>query len=370
VALLSPVKDHVTHKTIKIKPQGNEKLHAMERKKSLQKLKKGPSLISRKESVGQFPSFEEFEDTKPSDHLNQNPKLDEFEVHVTKLNFDDIANYTGTEYQFIEDGLGDGAPKGTFNTALKVENRLKNRYTNVLPFDNNRVPIGENNEYINASWIHGEIPNTQKKYIATQGPLEHTISDFWRMVWETNSSVIVMLTNIYENERIKCSEYWPSEDSLSVEDRWSINLIEESKNEKLDKIFIRKFAIIDGIKNETKQVTQLHYTGWPDHGVPNTPEDFMLLAELSQQYNKSRGPIVTHCSAGIGRTGTYCVIQNIMQKINYEQKNNPNTPVKINVVRSLLKVREQRLGMVQTKDQYDFLYHAVLAGLKQQNMLR
>jgi len=163
VALLSPVKDHVTHKTIKIKPQGNEKLHAMERKKSLQKLKKGPSLISRKESVGQFPSFEEFEDTKPSDHLNQNPKLDEFEVHVTKLNFDDIANYTGTEYQFIEDGLGDGAPKGTFNTALKVENRLKNRYTNVLPFDNNRVPIGENNEYINASWIHGEIPNTQKK---------------------------------------------------------------------------------------------------------------------------------------------------------------------------------------------------------------
>nr|DBA14996.1 TPA: hypothetical protein GDO54_004263 [Pyxicephalus adspersus] len=247
-----------------------------------------------------------------------------------------------------------GNPQGSFDVANRDENREKNRYPNILPYDHSRLVLTPIegcvcSDYINASYIDGY--KEKNKFIAAQGPKQDTVNDFWRMVWEQKSATIVMLTNLKERKEDKCYQYWPDQGCwiygnirVSVED--VIVLVDYT---------IRKFCIQpvhDGCK-APRLVTQLHFTSWPDFGVPFTPIGMLKFLKKVKSVNPAHaGPIVVHCSAGVGRTGTFIVIDAIIDMMNEEKK--------VDVFHFVLKIRSQRPQMVQTDMQYSFIYQALL----------
>ncbi|XP_019358542.1 PREDICTED: receptor-type tyrosine-protein phosphatase epsilon isoform X2 [Gavialis gangeticus] len=244
--------------------------------------------------------------------------------------------------------------QGTFEMANKEENREKNRYPNILPYDHSRVILTQMDsvaasDYINASYIDGY--KEKNKFIAAQGPKQETVNDFWRMIWEQKSATIVMLTNLKERKEDKCYQYWPDQGCwtygnirVSVED--CIVLVDYT---------IRKFCIQslhDGCK-APRLVTQLHFTSWPDFGVPFTPIGMLKFLKKVKTLNPSHGgPIVVHCSAGVGRTGTFIVIDAIIDMMHSEQR--------VDVFEFVARIRNQRPQMVQTEMQYSFIYQALL----------
>ncbi|XP_038265796.1 receptor-type tyrosine-protein phosphatase epsilon isoform X1 [Dermochelys coriacea] len=245
--------------------------------------------------------------------------------------------------------------QGTFETANKEENREKNRYPNILPYDHSRVILTQidgvqSSDYINASYIDGY--KEKNKFIAAQGPKQETVNDFWRMIWEQKSAIIVMLTNLKERKEDKCYQYWPDQGCwsygnirVSVED--SIVLVDYT---------IRKFCIQSQLHDGSKVprfVTQLHFTSWPDFGVPFTPIGMLKFLKKVKALNPSHaGPIVVHCSAGVGRTGTFIVIDAILDMMHAEQR--------VDVFEFVARIRNQRPQMVQTDMQYSFIYQALL----------
>ncbi|XP_072485162.1 receptor-type tyrosine-protein phosphatase epsilon isoform X2 [Notamacropus eugenii] len=250
--------------------------------------------------------------------------------------------------------LPSGHVQGTFEMANKEENREKNRYPNILPNDHSRVILSQVDgipcsDYINASYIDGY--KEKNKFIAAQGPKQETVNEFWRMVWEQKSATIVMLTNLKERTEEKCHQYWPDQGCwiygnirVSVED--CIVLVDYT---------IRKFCIQslhDGCK-APRLVTQLHFTSWPDFGVPFTPIGMLKFLKKVKTLNPSHaGPITVHCSAGVGRTGTFIVIDAIIDMMHAEQK--------VDVFEFVSRIRNQRPQMVQTDMQYTFIYQALL----------
>uniref|UniRef100_A0A7N4PFC8 Receptor-type tyrosine-protein phosphatase epsilon n=1 Tax=Sarcophilus harrisii TaxID=9305 RepID=A0A7N4PFC8_SARHA len=204
-------------------------------------------------------------------------------------------------------------------------------------------------DYINASYIDGY--KEKNKFIAAQGPKQETVNDFWRMIWEQKSATIVMLTNLKERKEEKCHQYWPDQGCwmygnirVSVED--CIVLVDYT---------IRKFCIQslhDGCK-APRLVTQLHFTSWPDFGVPFTPIGMLKFLKKVKTLNPSHaGPITVHCSAGVGRSGTFIVIDAIIDMMHAEQK--------VDVFEFVSRIRNQRPQMVQTDMQYTFIYQALL----------
>ncbi|XP_051838674.1 receptor-type tyrosine-protein phosphatase epsilon isoform X2 [Antechinus flavipes] len=250
--------------------------------------------------------------------------------------------------------LPSGHTQGTFEMANKEENREKNRYPNILPNDHSRVILSQVDgipcsDYINASYIDGY--KEKNKFIAAQGPKQETVNDFWRMIWEQKSATIVMLTNLKERKEEKCHQYWPDQGCwmygnirVSVED--CIVLVDYT---------IRKFCIQslhDGCK-APRLVTQLHFTSWPDFGVPFTPIGMLKFLKKVKTLNPSHaGPITVHCSAGVGRSGTFIVIDAIIDMMHAEQK--------VDVFEFVSRIRNQRPQMVQTDMQYTFIYQALL----------
>ncbi|XP_056651077.1 receptor-type tyrosine-protein phosphatase epsilon isoform X2 [Monodelphis domestica] len=250
--------------------------------------------------------------------------------------------------------LPSGHVQGAFETANKEENREKNRYPNILPNDHSRVILSQVDgvpcsDYINASYIDGY--KEKNKFIAAQGPKQETVNDFWRMIWEQKSATIVMLTNLKERKEEKCHQYWPDQGCwtygnirVSVED--CIVLVDYT---------VRKFCIQslhDGGK-APRLVTQLHFTSWPDFGVPFTPIGMLKFLKKVKTLNPSHaGPVIVHCSAGVGRTGTFIVIDAIIDMMHSEQK--------VDVFEFVSRIRNQRPQMVQTDMQYTFIYQALL----------
>ncbi|OCT71600.1 receptor-type tyrosine-protein phosphatase epsilon isoform X1 [Xenopus laevis] len=250
--------------------------------------------------------------------------------------------------------LQPGNLHGTHEAANKEENKEKNRYPNILPYDQSRVILLPADgipcsDYINASYIDGY--KERNKFIAAQGPKQDTLNDFWRMIWEQKSATIVMLTNLKERKEDKCYQYWPDQGCwiygnirVSVED--VVVLVDYT---------IRKFCIQpvhDGCK-APRLITQLHFTSWPDFGVPFTPIGMLKFLKKVKFLNPVHaGPIVVHCSAGVGRTGTFMVIDAVIDMMNEEKK--------VNVFDFVLKIRNQRPQMVQTDMQYSFIYQALL----------
>ncbi|KAB0797154.1 hypothetical protein PPYR_08148 [Photinus pyralis] len=257
---------------------------------------------------------------------------------------------------------------------IKAENRNKNRYKNILPFDHTRVklkdadPAVAGTDYINANYIKwddtysgNDLPNdpSGKMYIATQGCLPSTVDDFWKMVWQENCRVIVMTTKEIERGKNKCARYWPEPNTSKDFGKMSIKNVAESSTAHYT---LREF--LAKLNKVERKVFQYHFQAWPDHGVPSDPGCVLnFLHEVNKRQeslaqelptDQPPGAILVHCSAGIGRTGTFIVIDMILDQI---KKN--GFDCEIDIQRTIQMVRSQRSGMVQTEAQYKFVYLAV-----------
>ncbi|EGD72786.1 hypothetical protein PTSG_04513 [Salpingoeca rosetta] len=238
-------------------------------------------------------------------------------------------------------------------SAARVNVR-KNRYGDIVAYDHTRVTVDAamneaNSDYINANFISGY--KRPRAYIACQGPLPNTARDFWQMVWEQDSALIVMVACLVEKNRPKCFKYWPSrQDGVQVFGQVQVSLTAESVGRDFTR---REFKLKNDEK--TRRVTQLQMTSWPDHGAPSNPAAFLNLHSTFNgmlRRHRSRGPAVIHCSAGVGRSGTF-----ICMDILYEMALDGKEPLNIRHVIS--RLREQRNFMVQSVDQFRFLYSAV-----------
>ncbi|XP_037640145.1 tyrosine-protein phosphatase non-receptor type 6 isoform X2 [Sebastes umbrosus] len=245
----------------------------------------------------------------------------------------------------------------------RPENKSKNRYKNILPFDDTRVILQDTDpdvvgsDYINGNYVRNNLweSGDQKVYIACQGCLATTINDFWQMVWQENTRVIVMTTREVEKGRNKCVPYWP--DLQTSKELGPYLVTNNSEREAADyKIRVLEIAPVDKPKL-SRTIWHYQYMSWPDHGVPQEPGG--VLSFLSQVNSKQAdfpdaGPMVIHCSAGIGRTGTIVVIDMILETID-----TIGLDVDLDVPKYIQMVREQRSGMVQTEAQYKFIYLSV-----------
>ncbi|CAK6442309.1 unnamed protein product [Pipistrellus nathusii] len=245
--------------------------------------------------------------------------------------------------------------KLTIKEARKSFNQNKNRYVDILPYDDNRVVLSEVNgdassNYINASYIDGY--KEPRKYIAAQGPREETVDDFWRMIWEQKATVIVMVTRCEEGNRNKCAQYWPS--GVDSAREYGDVLVRVTDHKTCPDYVIQKFSITH--KREKiagREVTHIQFTSWPDHGVPEDPH---LLLKLRRRVNAFSnffsGPILVHCSAGVGRTGTYIGIDAMLEGLEAENR--------VDVYGYVVKLRRQRCLMVQVEAQYILIHQALV----------
>ncbi|KAM4854452.1 tyrosine-protein phosphatase non-receptor type 13 isoform 2-T2 [Thomomys bottae] len=229
------------------------------------------------------------------------------------------------------------------------ENRRKNRYKNILPYDATRVPLGEGG-YINASFIKVAVGREEFVYIACQGPLPTTVGDFWQMIWEQKSTVIAMMTQEVEGEKVKCQRYWPNVlgKTTMANDRLRLALV---RMQQLKGFVVRAMTVEDIQTGEVRHVSHLNFTAWPDHDTPSQPNDLLTFISYMRHIHRS-GPIVTHCSAGIGRSGTLICIDVVLGLISQDLEFDISDLVRC--------MRLQRHGMVQTEDQYIFCYQVIL----------
>ena len=221
------------------------------------------------------------------------------------------------------------------------------RYSDISTYEYNHVNL-KSKIYINASFV--DFP-TNQYFIATQGPLPHTINDFWDMIWEYNVNYIVMLCELKEAGREKCAEYWNPDNNS----KYDIKINEKKDDNYLVK---REFTINKKNNNNNeniKIVNQLHFIGWPDHGIPDVNKVFYTFYKMIKEVksNKGKGPVVVHCSAGVGRTGTFISMFNIYDEIKKQIEKNI---IKVNIFNLVRKLKEMRLFLVENISQYEFIY--------------
>ncbi|XP_037098628.1 receptor-type tyrosine-protein phosphatase O isoform X5 [Syngnathus acus] len=275
-------------------------------------------------------------------------QLDDFEAYFKELSKDSAYKFS---LQFEE--LKSVGLDLSHDAADLPVNRPKNRYTNILPYDFSRVRLfslhdDEGADYINANYIPGYKHG--KEYIATQGPLPETRNDFWKMVLQQKSPIVVMLTQCNERRRVKCDHYWPFSDEPVTYGEISVEMLSENESPEWT---VRKFRL--GYADETRDILHLNYTSWPDHGVPtvNAIESILQFVRIvRQQANKTKEPIVVHCSAGVGRTGTFMALDRLMQHIREHDF--------ADIMGMVAEMRSHRLSMVQTEEQYVFIHQCVL----------
>ncbi|XP_032923278.1 receptor-type tyrosine-protein phosphatase F isoform X17 [Catharus ustulatus] len=233
-------------------------------------------------------------------------------------------------------------------------NKFKNRLVNIMPYELTRVclqPIRgvEGSDYINASFIDGY--RHQKAYIATQGPLAETTEDFWRMLWEHNSTIVVMLTKLREMGREKCHQYWPAERSA----RYQYFVVDPMAEYNMPQYILREFKVTDARDGQSRTIRQFQFTDWPEQGVPKTGEGFIdfigQVHKTKEQFGQD-GPITVHCSAGVGRTGVFITLSIVLERMRYEGV--------VDMFQMVKTLRTQRPAMVQTEDQYQLCYRAAL----------
>ncbi|CAH1788374.1 unnamed protein product, partial [Owenia fusiformis] len=243
-------------------------------------------------------------------------------------------------------------PDMTMNAARLSENINKNRYRDISPYDQSRVIIKGEGDYINANYVNMEIPGSGivNRYIAAQGPLPNTCGDFWQMVWEQQSTLVVMLTTKVERGRVKCHQYWP--DLYQRQDYGSLHVTCLKEDETASFAF-REFTLVNVETNEERHVLQMQYIAWPDHGVPDDPSDFLdFVLRVRQSRVGMVEPTIVHCSAGIGRTGVLITMETAMCLIEANQSVYP-----LDIVRQM---RDQRAMLIQTSSQYKFVCEAIL----------
>lgn len=288
----------------------------------------------------------------------QSVSVEKWTAHVAKLHADTNLGFS-QEYEEVNNKT---CADLTAKHSTAAENEHKNRYLNIVAYDNSRVVLkplsgtSRHTDYINANHIDGY--KKPRAYIATQGPLTCVTTDFWRMIWEQRTAIIMMITKLTERGRRKCDQYWPSEAehtyghftvrlaSVQVTAQYTVRVFGLRHCREKGTSILRKSLV-------ERTVTQYHYTEWPDHGVPTYTLPVLKFVRKSMAANPDdAGPIVLHCSAGVGRTGTCIVIDAMIKQI--QDKGS------IDVIGFLMHIRNQRNYLVQTEDQYVFIHDALL----------
>lgn len=248
-----------------------------------------------------------------------------------------------------------------FGCAITPENTCKNRYPDVLPYEEHRVKLRSGgNDYINASYIRG---GHARSYISCQAPLPATFNDFWTMIWENHIPLVVMLTRFLEKRMVKAHCYWPQELGCS-EDFGGLRLMLTSVRKLLNnQITLRTFKITLIETGESRDVAHIHYTEWPDFGVPTSSQGLRQVVKLIDIYNEQQPDrsIVVHCSAGIGRTGTLLAVHSFLSRHRGDGS--------VTVREIVEDMRKHRMGMVQTKEQYKFIYQAIEDALREKDRM-
>ena len=254
--------------------------------------------------------------------------------------------------------------KHSSDIAEVSDNRSLNRYQDVLPYNKTRVKLtrcAKSTDYINANLV--TVPKAARQYILTQGPLPETLPHFWLMIWEQKSNVIVMLNKCIEMEDfVKCEQYWPDEigNKLTYDE---VSLSVTLKKVEVKKHYtVRHMELHDSETGKTRSIVQFQYTAWPDHGQPNSPTSFLrLLAAIRKSggLDKMDEPTIVHCSAGIGRSGTFCLIDSVLSMIE-----NQGSTEGIDIINTLLEMRDYRMGLIQSPVQLRFAYMSIIYGVK------
>ncbi|XP_060557126.1 tyrosine-protein phosphatase 10D-like isoform X3 [Ruditapes philippinarum] len=276
--------------------------------------------------------------------------LANFKHHIQMMKADSDFKYA-EQFEDLKD-VGRGQPCSAAELAC---NRGKNRFTNILPYDHSRVkllPIDdeEGSDYINANYIPGH--NSRREYIVSQGALPATRDDFWRMLWEQNCRNIVMLTKCVEKGREKCDKYWPSgSDAVFYGDLQVATL-----NETLFPDWtVTEFRVSLG--DQSRQIRHFHFTSWPDFGVPKKEQVLVRFVRMvREKLMKDAGPIIVHCSAGVGRSGTFVVLDRLLQHI--------KTNDSLDIYNTVAELRKERVWMVQTEQQYICIHNCILCVLE------
>ncbi|XP_024143454.1 receptor-type tyrosine-protein phosphatase delta isoform X28 [Oryzias melastigma] len=272
--------------------------------------------------------------------------ISEFADHLERLKANDNLKFS-QEYESI-----DPAQQFTWEHSNLEVNKPKNRYANVIAYDHSRILLSAidgipGSDYINANYIDGY--RKQNAYIATQGPLPETFGDFWRMIWEQRSAVVVMMTKLEERSRVKCDQYWPTRGT----ETYGLIQVSLLDTVELATYCVRTFALFKNGSSEKREVRQFQFTAWPDHGVPEHPTPFLAFLRRVKACNPpDAGPMVVHCSAGVGRTGCFIVIDAMLERNKHEKT--------VDIYGHVTLMRAQRNYMVQTEDQYVFIHDALL----------
>ncbi|XP_048239824.1 tyrosine-protein phosphatase 10D-like [Haliotis rufescens] len=270
---------------------------------------------------------------------------------------DDMHKDSNMQFSDEFEDIGTISPKHACAASETGGNKLRNRYVNILPFDHTRVKLRsladddeDDSDYINANYIPGY--NSPREYIATQGPMTGTVADFWRMIWEQDVHIIIMLSDLMEKGKPKVDRYWPENINEPVQHGEII--VEMINYSPLSKYVIKIFKITK--RDESRKVRHYFLPGWQDFGANLTSDDVISFVRDVRMTIKptEKGPICVHCSAGVGRTGTYVSLDVFKQAIDEE-----NFDKELDVFDFVMRMRENRSYMVQTEKQYIFIYDTI-----------
>ncbi|XP_048579205.1 receptor-type tyrosine-protein phosphatase S isoform X3 [Nematostella vectensis] len=298
------------------------------------------------------------QNSSPSPEHIDPQETQETSAQATEVPIEEFLDYfnraKSTQFTKLVDEYKQNLPAGQQWQWDAAKNyREKNRYANIIAYDHSRVILEPDSagdkicDYINASYLHG-FDGSSKAYIATQGPVVASFVDFWRMIWQEKSAVIVMLTNLKESEKVKCHQYWPDVSREYGDITVSVHSTEVFADYTKRVLFLAKRSEAD-----KRHVVQLHFTVWPDKGVPQHATAVLGFRKKVNANNPyGSGPIVVHCSAGVGRTGAYIAIDAMLNQAHREKK--------VDIYKYVEMMRRDRIHMVQTEEQYIFVHMAIL----------